>query len=220
MIMKKNLLCLVCVAMLTTNTFAQIDVSGLKGGSSSKPSSDASLKKANAELGKVKIENDSLLAKLNTQQIELEGCIAVREKLQTENSDIKDQIKQMQSKYPVIITNVEWGNDFGEKTIEYDRPLRSSTLKFLAPKVHYTSMLDGNQPLLFKFIIIYEPKFLIKDRRKSKKYSEKITIEPGSNSIALPRLGEWFKSYYTAGRYTAEIWYDNVCLWQKDFEIE
>jgi len=95
-------------------------------------------------------------------------------------------------------------------------------MRYLKPKIDYTSLCESSKTIELK-IKIYKPNGLLDYNSSiSTRYSttSTITTYTGNNSASLSSWGNSTESLYPAGWYRIELWFNDVCLGQKSFEIK
>jgi len=133
-------------------------------------------------------------------------------------SDLKGTLSMAQLMYPIIINSIELENR-GEKV--KGSVLSSPQMRHLYPKIRYTSLLSQSKTITLK-VKIYKPDgSLCFNPLVSTSYttSKDVSIGTSTGTAELTSWGNEKKSVFSAGIYRIEIWYDNVCLGQKSFEI-
>lgn len=129
------------------------------------------------------------------------------------------------SRTPIVIKDVKIANVYQDGNIQTDfgNTIYSFNSMYLKPQISYFGVLAGKEVLLN--IKLYAPPFSELSQNNfspdSCSWNRKLTIEKGDVTTPLADLGwgTYQKGTWPKGLYILEIWYNNVCLYQKKFWI-
>ena len=177
---------------------------------------EAQLKTVSAE--KLKVQND-----LKKVQQDLNDAEMKYLKLATATTNV-------QSLFPFFVTDIEFKNTNkkGKTMGNYDERLMKSKMHWLTPKIYYTGLVDESKDVIVRIKVFMPDGSLWKDANVSTTFSTgalEIRIDSGERSRVL---NEWTgkngrsifpPGKFKAGKYRMEIWYKDVCLGAKTFDI-
>ena len=121
------------------------------------------------------------------------------------------------------IHSIEFGNcDFSGNTLTgYGRPLYSSKMRYLKPRIIYYA--TGTKNVVFQYKIFYPDGTLKYNSDYSEEFtvnSHHVTLYAGKkNKVKLRGWGHSKESTYHPGTYSIEIWYNGRCVKKQSFEI-
>ena len=144
-------------------------------------------------------------------------------------NDLNDQLHDISSSIPMLITDIEIANIYegGGVQSDYGSDIYSDKARFLKPRITYTRI---RQMLISEYVNL-NVKFYSESDNVSTlltnwnspdgyTYSINVSIENGRGRIMeLPSWGYGERSVFSPGKYRIEIWHDNVCLRSKSFKI-
>jgi len=116
----------------------------------------------------------------------------------------------------IEITSIKAGNSDKDNNW-FTKPgerLSSAKMRYLSPVIYYNSNVSGNVTFYVKIISPYGTLFNNPSISPSGySYSTTVQINSGSNeSLEIGGWGNATESTYSAGTWTVEVWYNNVCL--------
>lgn len=138
--------------------------------------------------------------------------------LSKQYEDIKDYSK----KIPLIISRIEIANtDYNRNILtDFGKKIYSNSTRYFTPKIYYTSV----EPTM----VVLKTKWYNTDRQLSRgdsspigfSQSENYYISSGQdNELRLRGWGNNTSGHWKAGKYSVEIWYNDICLGVKHFEV-
>ena len=138
-------------------------------------------------------------------------------------SEKYDNIKTYSDKIPLIISNIKIGNtDYNRNILtDFGNRIYSSTTRYFTPKIYYTSTKDATITLKTKW---YDRDgTLSRNNEKSPinfSQSDEYSISSGfNNELRMRGWGRDTNGNWKAGKYIVEIWYEDICLGVKHFEV-
>ncbi|MDE6756568.1 MAG: hypothetical protein K2J66_05435, partial [Muribaculaceae bacterium] len=137
-------------------------------------------------------------------------------------SDFTEFKSSVSSVYPIIITDILIGNvnTNDEVDIDFGNSIPSYRTMYLEPRIKYTGLTAGTINLKVKW---YCPDGTIRRGTSSPAgFSQSVSTyinEGADNSVTLQGWGNESKGNWGSGTHRIEIWYDNVCLKSKEFQI-
>lgn len=141
----------------------------------------------------------------------------------------EQEINTLQEKLSLIsedgfgIHSIEFGNHdyYGNTLTGYGRPLYSSKMRYLMPRIIYYA--TGTKTVVFQYKIFYPDGTLMYNSDYSEEYtggSHRVTLYAGKkNKVELGGWGNRKESKYQPGTYSIEIWYNGKCIKKQSFEI-
>lgn len=149
-----------------------------------------------------------------------------RNKYDRDTSSLRNNFTEFKSSvssvYPIIITDILIGNvnKNGEVDIDFGNSIPSYRTMYLEPRIKYTGLTAGTINLKVKW---YYPDGTIRCGTSSPAgFSQSVSTyinEGADNSVILDGWGNESKGNWGSGTHRIEIWYDNVCLKSKEFQI-
>lgn len=143
-------------------------------------------------------------------------------KLFSKNFEIEDATKGPSY---IKVTNILFGNGDYDRNIltDYGKPLYSSEMRYLQPRVFYNGLINDTKQVKFYWKII-EPDGTISRGSSSPEgftSSSNCTISAGTNNtLDLLGWGNNDGGAYPAGLYKYELWCDGNLLFTKEFVIK
>lgn len=139
------------------------------------------------------------------------------ETLEKENNDLKTYL----GNYPLLITDIEIANVDAENNIEtdYGEKINHRHTMFFKPKLSCQSLKDDVFSLDVK---LFNPSGTLTTNKNSPSglsYREICNISRGSHTLYLSGWGKRNKGYWKRGTYRMEVWYGDICLKSKTFQI-
>lgn len=124
-------------------------------------------------------------------------------------------------KAPIIITDIKIGNvdNGGNIETEFGEKIHAHNTMFLAPQIHYIGLESGKNNIKVKWFIPNGSMRRLSDAPAGYSSSEDYYFYRGFNTIEFDGLGNKTKGYWDAGIHRIEIWYNDICLKSKTFEI-
>ena len=178
----------------------------------------------------ISIRNDSITSKdkqiSNLQRdvynlnVSLNNEREQRERIENEFSSFKSSFS---SAIPILITDIEIANTYSDGSIEtsYGNSIYSSNSMYLQPRITYTGVRNGESITLYAKL--YGTSGTLQTGNSSPSgytFSNSMTISSGEgNTYELSGWGSSNKGNWSRGSYRYEIWYGNVCLKAKSFNI-
>lgn len=122
------------------------------------------------------------------------------------------------------ITGISFGSTdyLGNLVDDFGAELYAGNLKYLVPKVFYKGLANSSKEISLDIKIISEDGTMKrgKDSPDGYTYTTKVKVYPGDGqSMKLVGYGNNYCTFYSAGRYSYEIWYDGNILFQKGIRI-
>ncbi|MBO4738369.1 MAG: hypothetical protein J5606_02280 [Bacteroidales bacterium] len=141
------------------------------------------------------------------------------ETLEKENNELKTYL----GNYPLLITDIEIANVDAKNNIQtdYGEKINHKYTMFLKPKLSYQSLVEYDDFSLD--VKLFNPNGTLSTGKYSPSgltYSEKCHISRGCNTLYLSSWGYWNKGYWKRGTYRIEVWYGDICLKSKTFQID
>lgn len=165
--------------------------------------------------------NADLLAKEMEISILQEECAVLQAKEQ-EIITIQEELSLIRED-GFGIHSIEFGNHdyYGNTLTGYGRPLYSSKMKYLKPRIIYYATETKN--IVFQYKIFYPNGTLCYNSDYSEEFtgdSHHVTLYAGKkNKVELGGWGNSKESIYQSGTYSIEIWYNGRCVKKQSFEI-
>lgn len=124
-------------------------------------------------------------------------------------------------KAPIIITDIKIGNTDYDNTIspKYGEKIYSNETMFLNPQIHYVGLESGKRNIKVKWFKPNGSMKRLSDAPAGYSSSEDYYFYRGFNTIEFDGLGGKTKGHWDAGIHRIEIWYNDICLKSKTFEI-
>jgi len=148
----------------------------------------------------------------------------ILETVESKQQEDPPKINQPVSENNFTITQIEFANTDEDNNIinfySTEAKFKSSKLKFLSPRITYTSSFSGYKDLYIKVI---KPDGTIKTGSSSQNeysYKHSISISPGENQKA--KLSGWGNNdggSYKPGNYIFEIWNEDKKLYTERFYV-
>lgn len=162
-----------------------------------------------------RISSDCRITRLETQIQSKENEIG---NIKKNLSNLKSEIASVS---PFVIYKVEIGNSYkgGDLETDYGNSIYSGRTMYLKPKVYYKGFSSGNYELKIKW---YRPDGSMSTGTSSPygySQSDSHSLSEGSSSIELFGWGNETMGYWESGEYRLEIWYDDRCVFVKQFRI-
>ena len=181
-------------------------------------------------LFKIKKEQDSLIADLRSKNESQVAMLDTRrqqiQQLESNSKDLNttlklrnDEIKELSSAYPFLITSVDIKNS-GE---EYGATIYAQNTTYIYDRINIKSYYTGSVTINVKFYRPNGDNLALSDNDKSPagySYSQQIQLENGKSTYS-ESLG-WRntdKGHWKSGQYYMEFWYNNKCFYRKGFYI-
>jgi serine/threonine protein kinase len=143
--------------------------------------------------------------------------------LKKSRDDLKTRMTVMQKIMPFRIDKIEMGNKNDSMIDDFGRTLYASRMRFLTPKIYYTSFLGTSQWTVDIYYKIYNPSDRPVRVSTSSPYAydegDRKLIETDSHYTILTGIGNDEHSIYSAGTYRVEIWCNEMCLKTMNFTI-
>ena len=147
----------------------------------------------------------------NSLQQQLSRARSDKAAAERELSEFKSIVGQSM---PIIITDVEMGNDYTSFGAIY-----SSSSTYLTPRLTYIGISSGTKTIYIK---IFRPSGALSTGSSSPygySYSRKILVNSGKNTVTLTGWGNQTRGHWESGNYRIEFWYNNSCLKSYSFRI-
>lgn len=124
-------------------------------------------------------------------------------------------------KAPIIITDIKIGNTDYDNTIspKYGEKIYSNETMFLKPQIHYVGLESGKRNIKVKWFKPDGSMCTLKDAPAGYSSSDDYWFDRGFGTINFIGLGSKTKGNWGAGTHRIEIWYNDICLKSKTFEI-
>lgn len=146
--------------------------------------------------------------------------------------DLDNQLDNISSSIPMLITDIEISNIYegGRIQSDYGSVIYSNEARFLKPRITYTRIrrmmiysLTESVDLNVKFYSESDNVSTLLTNLNSPDgytYLSTVSIEDGCDKkIELPSWGYGKHSVFAPGKYRIEIWHNDVCLRSKTFNI-
>lgn len=194
------LICIFVIILCTIGIFWLADIRKYQ----SKVISDL---KAEIESKNEMHNNDKLkIQQLESNSINLNSILSQR----------NDEIKELSSVYPFIITSVDIKNA-GE---EYGDPIYANNTTFIYDRINIKSYYTGKVTIYVKF---YRPNGELSANDKSPtgySYCQQIDLKKGEITYTESTgWGNKNKGFWESGQYYMELWYNNKCFFKKRYYI-
>lgn len=161
--------------------------------------------------------NHDLEQKLTQVQSELSSKSA-------ELDSIHQQIRtEKQNRIPITVTGVQFANEsyYSELIDNYGSTLYSSRICFLKPKISFTGRKSGSYTLTEKLIHPDGSVLHGDSSPENATQSFSINTSPGRNGqTEISSWGWKDPGNYEAGRWTFQIWYDDILIHSTTFDIQ
>ena len=140
--------------------------------------------------------------------------------------DAKQKLSNYQNRvakdFPLLINSIEIANysKYPDKVINgYGEMIYSNKSKWVWFRINYEGMSSGSRQ--FNYRIYDSSGKLVKwsDSPSGYTYSSQVYIYTGKNTIALFGHGSDASGSWSKGQYRIEIWYNDMCLKSKSFNI-
>lgn len=132
-----------------------------------------------------------------------------------------DGVKSYADRIPIIISEIEIVNVDKDGNEIYDvfGDIYDYKAEFLCPIIHYYSIHEQNITLN---VCWYNSNGTLQKNDKSPlecTYTNTVHVYGGNNSKKLKGWGNVYHTSWPEGKYSVEIWYDDICLGVKHFEV-
>ena len=147
--------------------------------------------------------------------------------------DFDDQLDNISSSIPMLITDIEISNIYegGRIQSDYGSDIYSNEARFLKPRITYTRIREMMIYSLTESVDLNVKLYSESDKvstllnnlnsPEGYTYSSSVLIEDGRDKkIELPSWGYGEHSVFAPGKYRIEIWHNDVCLRSKTFWIK
>lgn len=164
-------------------------------------------------------EGRNLLSTQNKKMQSLTDSLHAKIKIEKQYANLKHLISLPA---PILISDIEIGNadQYGNVETFFGSPIFTSATMFLTPRIKYIGVYSGNITLYIK---IYEPDGILSKGTSSPiGYTTSCNMDVKLGGMNFERLIGWGNSQkgcWKSGKYSIEIWYNNICLQKKDFKI-
>lgn len=164
----------------------------------------------------LRAENASQVEMLNNDKIKIQQLESNTNNLNTTLSKINDEIKELSSVYPFIITSV----DIKNQDEEYGATIYAKNTTYIYDRINIKSHFTGSVTIYVKF---YRPNGDLSANDKSPvgySYSQQIDLRKGECIYTESKgWGNANKGFWKSGQYYMEFWYNNKCFYRKGFYI-
>lgn len=132
-----------------------------------------------------------------------------------------NSVKSYANRIPIIITEIEVVNKDckGDEIYEEYGDIYSYNAEYLHPVIHYYNIKEQDVTLQ---VCWYKADGTMKRNDRSPAnctQNKTIHVYKGNNSVELNGWGNVSHTSWPEGRYSVEIWYDDICLGVKHFEV-
>lgn len=173
-------------------------------------------KHQNEVISDLRAENASQVELLSNNKLKIQQLESNSDNLNTTLSKRNDEIKELSSVYPFIITSVDVKNQ-GE---EYGATIYTRNTTFIYDRINIKSHFTGSVTIYVKF---YRPNGELSVNSKSPigySYSQQIDLKKGESTYTESTgWGNTNKGFWKQGLYYMEFWYNNMCFYRKSFYI-
>lgn len=163
------------------------------------------------------------LTKKQKEKRELQGELSVKTKtLSSLRTSFAEEVKKVENKVPLLITEVKMGNTYKDGNIQTDfgNRIYSSSSMYLTPQITAYGFKDGEIELNIK---LYSMNGIQRRGESSPQgYTYTAKVQCSKNSSATCRLSGWgsdTSGHWNSDTYRIEIWYKDICLKKHDFTI-
>ena len=168
-------------------------------------------------------KNEETIFKNNQKMDSLQSLYNNKVKQYNEVKKYKEIINDINNHYkaPIIITDIKIGNTDYDNSIspKYGEKINSYNTMYLQPQISYIGLKSGTKKLKVKW---YNPNGSLRTGESSPPgftQSGDYYFVEGYVTKELRGWGSEKKGHWSAGTYRIEIWYENICLKSKTFEI-
>ena len=181
---------------------------------------------------------------IETYELQLKEAIADKLRLQNELKRIQQELGEAEKKYvklagtttnvqsmfPFFVTNIEFKNT-NKKGItigNYDERLKKCKMYWLTPKIYFTGLVDKSKDIIVRIKVFMPDGSLWYDSNISTTFSTgalELLVDTGEqNRIINEWSGKKRRSIFPSGKFKAgsyrmEVWYKDICLGAKNFDI-
>lgn len=170
----------------------------------------------NKVISELKTQNESQVEMLNIDKLKIQQLESNANNLNTTLNMRNDEIKELSSVYPFIITSV----DIKKQSEEYGTTIYAKNTTFIYDRINIKSHFTGSATIYVKF---YRPNGELSANNNSPtgySYSQQIELEKGKSTYTESTgWGNKNKGFWKSGQYYMEFWYNNKCFYRKGFYI-
>lgn len=174
------------------------------------------VEKKNRIISELIEQNESQFEILNNNNLNIQRLENKSNELSSALNETKEEIKELSSVYPFIITSVDIKND-GE---EYGEPIYEKNTTYIYDKINIKSYYTGSVTIYVKF---YRADGELSKNDKSPagySYSQQINLKKGVITYSESTgWGNKNKGFWKSGQYYMEFWYNNKCFYKKRYYI-
>ena len=170
----------------------------------------------NKVISELQAQNESQAEMLSNDSLRIQQLESNTNKLSNTLNVKNDEIKELSSVYPFIITSVDIKNQ-GE---EYGSTIYAKNTTFIYDRINIKSYYTGSVTIYVKF---YRPNGELSANDNSPSgysYSQQIDLTKGISTYAESTgWGNKNKGFWKSGQYYMEFWYNNKCFFRKGFYV-
>lgn len=133
-----------------------------------------------------------------------------------------EETKRVESKVPLLITDIEMGNTYKNGNIEtnFGNTIYSSSSMYLTPQITVYGFKDEEIELKIKLFSMNGIQRRGESSPQGYTYTSKIQCT--KNTLTTCRLGGWgneTRGHWNSDTYRIEIWYKDICLKKHNFTV-
>lgn len=183
---------------------------------------NGSLNKTKEELSSAKEENNNLRLKITQMYDEITQKENSLQESRTKLNKAERLLNNVGTAMPILISDIQIANVYqnGDIETDYGETIYSYNTMFLKPKIVYMGIKPYETIELY--VKLFTPSGTISSGTSSPpgySFSTSLYVEYGEDSKELTGFGNTTKGNWSSGSYKYEIWYKDVCLKTKTFNI-
>lgn len=165
---------------------------------------------------------NNLLADIETKDGEIESKNSEINTLKSDKEELEEKLSEFSSAYPIKITNMEFANIRKDNSvINSAGSTLYSNAKYISPVITYTGLRSGENITLY--VRYYRSgQSYVHSASSPRGYTNSASIYVYSGSDNTASVGGWGNdsgNFWKKGNYRCEIWYNNRCLYSKNFTV-
>jgi hypothetical protein len=165
---------------------------------------------------------NNLLADIETKDGEIESKNSEINTLKSDKEELEEKLSEFSNAYPIKITNMEFANIRKDNSvINSAGSTLYSNAKYISPVIAYTGLRSGESITLY--VRYYRSgQSYVHSASSPSGYTNSASIYVYSGSDNTTSVGGWGNdsgNFWKKGNYRCEIWYNNRCLYSKNFTV-
>ena len=164
----------------------------------------------------------NLLSDIETKEGEISRKNSEINTLKSDKDKLQEQLSEFSSAYPIKITNMEFANIKDDNSVVNSAgSTLYSNAKYISPVITYTALRSGEDITLYiRFYKSGKSYEYSANSPSGYTYSTSIYVYSGSgNTASLRGWGSNSGNSWRKGQYRCEVWYNNRCLYSRNFTV-